>query len=332
MAMNFNSRDMVDVVLEITAMKSKLLLTDGNLLSLSQRHEGLRDLAEYIKMPSRWVRIYPEEFEDYVLSLRKAVGNLSDDEDSTTVMVKRTKALFASGQDVETAQRVVEQLIRQRDVNNLSLIHELCTKENVAPTTVIELLLMYAEMQNRWSFTYMFQNVQTRDDWDGVRSLDDLFQTEIVPHNQLVYFDQEFINYLSENNDDIHAIHWRNFERIVGEFFNKIGYTVELGPGRADGGVDLRIYNDQHTEKGPPLIIVQCKRYKKGNLVDVNTVKAFYADVLHEEARIGLIATTSMIEPAGKKVIHARGYNVATAESREVAKMINGMWRTHFRG
>ena len=91
----------------------------------------------------------------------------------------------------------------------------------------------------------------------------------------------------------------------------------------------IRIYPDEKEdrEKGPPLILVQCKRYKKENLVDINTVKAFYSDLIFEKSPIGLIATTSRIAPGGREAINARGYNIMVAESNEVNKMINNMWR-----
>ena len=68
------SKNLVDVVLETTAVKSKLLLTENNVLTLSQRHPGLDEFADHIKKPAKAVRIYPEEFDEYVLSLRRAIG------------------------------------------------------------------------------------------------------------------------------------------------------------------------------------------------------------------------------------------------------------------
>jgi len=324
------SKSLVDIVLEITAVKSKLLLTENNILTLSRRHEGLYELADYIREPVMPVRFRAEEFDEYVLSLRRAIGNIADSDDSAAIMLKHTKALLKKGHNVEGAQRVVAELIRRKDLYNHLLILDLCMKEKTEPEAVIDLLMMYGEAQNRTAFTALFRKVDLKEGLCGVRKLDELFHTEIIPSSGVIYFDQEFINYLKENNEDIHAIHWRNFERLIAEFFNKIGYVVKLGPGTSDGGVDIRVYNDKKQEKGPPLIIVQCKRYKKGNLVDINTVKAFYADVIHEDATVGLIATTSRIEAGGQEVINARGYNIAIAESKEISLMVNGMWRENY--
>lgn len=122
MAINFESKNLVDIVIEITAVKAKILLTDANVLELSERHEGLEDLATYVQDRDKAVRIYPNEFDEYVLSLRKAIGNIPDDLDSTSLMVKKTRALLDAGHDVEAAQRVVTELIRRRDVNDEKLI------------------------------------------------------------------------------------------------------------------------------------------------------------------------------------------------------------------
>jgi restriction system protein len=152
-----------------------------------------------------------------------------------------------------------------------------------------------------------------------------------VPSDSSKYLDQEFINYLKENTQDLDRIHWRNFERLVAEFFNKVGYHVKLGPGTNDGGIDIRVWADHNSSEGPPLMLIQCKRYSKGNQVSVDTVKAFYSDVIHEEAGVGLIATTSSLASGGKKVINVRGYNISIAESEEIKKMVYEMWRESFK-
>jgi hypothetical protein len=49
-----------------------------------------------------------------------------------------------------------------------------------------------------------------------------------------------------------------------------------------DGGVDVRVWTDQDSKTGPPLMLIQCKRYK--DVVGIETVKAFWSDV-HSKVR-----------------------------------------------
>jgi len=330
MAMNVNSKELIDVILEITAIKSKILLTENNIIKLSTKHEDVRQIAEMIINPNRGLRIYPDEFEGFILSVRKAIGSIEDDRDSTVIMVTGINSLLKRGHNVEGAQNAVHELVKNNKLYDVMMMSLLSIKYNTKVKTIIEVLKLFSEMQDRSSLFELFNPHKIVSNWDGIKSLNDLFETEIIPKDSTIYFDREFINYLANNTDEIDKIQWRNFERLVAEYFNRIGYDVSLGPGSHDGGIDIRVYNKERKENGPPLIIIQCKRYKEGNLVKVETVKAFYADVVHESATVGLIATTSRIEPAGKSTIQARGYNLSTAESHEISQMINGMWRSHF--
>ena len=64
--------------------------------------------------------------------------------------------------------------------------------------------------------------------------LGDLFQAENIPDDPETYLDQRYLDYLAQNSEDLHRIHWRNFERLTTEFFSRKGFEVELGPGGDD--------------------------------------------------------------------------------------------------
>jgi len=117
-------------------------------------------------------------------------------------------------------------------------------------------------------------------------------------------------------------MHWRNFERLTAEFFHKLDFKVELGPGTNDGGIDVRVFSE---EEHTPLIIIQCKRHKKSNDVKINTVKALYTDVDYEEAKYGLIATTSRVSKGGKDVCSIRKYPIGFAENSEIRTWLKKM-------
>jgi restriction system protein len=142
-------------------------------------------------------------------------------------------------------------------------------------------------------------------------SLSDLFHSEKLPPNDVQLFDQRFIDYLDRNPEGLLKMNWRQFEGLTAEWFQRKGYTVCLGPGRNDGGVDIRLWKDDVSQSGPPTIIVQCKRYKEK--VDRVTVKALYSDLLFEKAAGAMIVTTSDISYGAKKDIRAREYPITSA-------------------
>jgi restriction system protein len=145
-----------------------------------------------------------------------------------------------------------------------------------------------------------------RVEWRDEAELDSLFTEAGFPPAHGRFFDQRYIDFLSTNQIEIGAIHWRQFERLTAEYFDREGYRVELGPGTDDGGVDVRVWRSDG--QGPPFILIQCKRWK--DVVQQVHVKALYADVLDENATSGLIVTTSRLEPAAKRWCETHAYKI----------------------
>lgn len=157
----------------------------------------------------------------------------------------------------------------------------------------------------------------------GLISLNDLFHSEKLPSNDGRLFDQRFVDFLNRNPEELLRMHWRQFEGLAAEWFQRQGYTVELGPGRNDGGIDLRLWKDDVSQSGPPTVIVQCKRYK--DKVDRVTVKALYSDLLFEKATGAMVVTTSDISRGAKQDIRAREYPITAANLEEVTSWLSEM-------
>jgi restriction system protein len=154
-------------------------------------------------------------------------------------------------------------------------------------------------------------------------ALRSLFVSEQLPVDDKNFFDQRFINYLAMHSDKLPHMHWRQFEGMAAEWFARQGYDVELGPGRNDGSIDIRLWNEKSEPGAPPAVIVQCKRQDRK--IERVVVKALYADVLHEKAASGLIVTTSDISPGARRDCQARSYPITTANRSEVTRWIKAM-------
>ena len=150
-----------------------------------------------------------------------------------------------------------------------------------------------------------------------------LFTSERLPADERSYFDQRFINYLDSQPHRLGDIGWRQFEGLTAEWFSRNGYAVELGPGRNDGSIDLRLWGGDPAHGAPPTIIVQCKRQKRK--IERVVVKALYADILEEKAQSGLVVTTSDISPGAAADINARAYPITAANRAQVRSWINAM-------
>ena len=146
-------------------------------------------------------------------------------------------------------------------------------------------------------------------EWRGVEQLETLFSGGGNEPEIGRFIDQRFVNYLVANPEAIHSMHWRKFEEFTAEFFSRTGYKVELGSGRNDDGVDVRIWKDtQDRDSECPDCIVQCKRQRQK--VEKVVVKGLYADVQFEGAKRGLLVTTSELSGGARQTIGARGYPV----------------------
>lgn len=144
--------------------------------------------------------------------------------------------------------------------------------------------------------------------WSDVADLSDLFErgrNSERPEDS--FFDQRFMDFLSNNLDKLGQIHWRKFEELTAECFSRFGYRIELGPGSHDDGVDVRLWLPE--KEGAPQFLVQCKRQKEK--IDKVTVKGLYADVVHEGAEQGLLVTSSEFSPGARTTVSARGYPIS---------------------
>lgn len=162
-----------------------------------------------------------------------------------------------------------------------------------------------------------------RFDWSNTIDLEGLFKSESLESQYGEFIDQRFIDFLNRNRDKLGEMHWRKFEGLTAEYFLRHEYKVELGPGRNDGGIDVRVWKKDADEGEAPLILVQCKRYK--SKIDRTVIKALWADVDWEKAESGLIVTTSSIAPSAQHDCIARGYNIRQADKDVIVQWLDSM-------
>ena len=108
----------------------------------------------------------------------------------------------------------------------------------------------------------------------------------------------ELYEYFDNNSDHLTRLHWRKFEMLVAEILESQGFNVELGPGRADGGVDIRLL--QRDPIGDILTLVQVKRYSKNNRIRLQAVQALYGAKEAEGADKSMFVTTSSYLPSAR--------------------------------
>lgn len=161
-------------------------------------------------------------------------------------------------------------------------------------------------------------------EWKSVEVLQSLFKGGAGRPEVGEFIDQRFVNYLIANHDRLSDMHWRKFEELTAEYFHHQGFTVELGPGANDDGIDIRVWkDDQDVKIDPPHILIQCKRQKAK--VEKVVVKGLYADMQHFDAKYGLIVTSSELSPGARETILARGYPINEIDNAGLKKWLKAL-------
>ena len=149
---------------------------------------------------------------------------------------------------------------------------------------------------------------------------------ELKLHNLVTDFsdvwDEAFV-YISSHPEYLQQMHWRKFEELLSVIFRRKGFDVELGPSRADGGVDLRLlYKDSI---GPIVTLVQAKRWAQHRKVPIEPVRAFYSIVEDEKANRGLFVSTSEFLPQAKRFAELKAHQLELAGPGVVIEWIRSI-------
>jgi len=110
---------------------------------------------------------------------------------------------------------------------------------------------------------------------------------------------------ISQGTTNIDDLSWRQFEQLIAELLERDGYSVELGPGRSDGGKDL-IAKKSQGESGLFVAVWQAKKNSKQNKVKIETIRelAFVRD--ENRASKGIIVTTSHLTRGAIALVQQR--------------------------
>jgi restriction system protein len=323
-AINFSGRQFVGSFGEATGYKSGLAINEDELRQILEQG-GYGDVwPEY---DDQWVRIRSEALEEMFAWTLAQVGagpavHVVHPMAFAYHRLKHDPALLAALEDV--GRRYIDFLQASMAAKagpvDLTPFLEQVADEADPANLMVALLLVEATaahlQQSPW-------NTLRAVDWENVRDLEELFNSEQLssPHGE--YFDERFANFLAANFERIDRINWRQFEGLAAEFFKQAGFQVELGPGRNDDGVDIRLRPMDQYPDAPAVVLVQCKR--QAQRVEKTVVKALWADMQHEHAQGGLIVTTSSLSPGAKATRTARGWAVAEADRDSVRQFIDAL-------
>ncbi len=113
---------------------------------------------------------------------------------------------------------------------------------------------------------------------------------------------------------DISALHWKEFEGIIGAAYKNMGYEVkEFGGSKPDGGIDLILLQNGHKA------IVQCKHWED-YAVGVKVVRELYGIMAAEGADQGILITSSYFTREAENF--AYGKPLQLIQGNELSRLI----------
>lgn len=128
----------------------------------------------------------------------------------------------------------------------------------------------------------------------------------------------ELYEYFSKHSDQLARLDWRKFEMLVTEVLQAQGFEAELGPGRADGGVDIRLL--QRDPIGDLLTLVQVKKHDVKYPIGLQAVQALHGVKEAEGADNSMFVTTSRYLKSSKDFASRDNVNMALYVSEDVRK------------
>lgn len=324
------TKELASTISEAAGFKTGLSLSKEGLYELFPEDSGYKALFK--AEDEVYARLHSYDFDELFTNALYYMGNIPNPTPmSHTIRLfhkyKSDPALSTIYQEVQKIYLLyMEKALRQVASGGSSLIDPTDFMTEAAKrfgkdglTMSLELVMGNSEeMHCRLSSSYR------RFEWKDTIELESLFKSESIETKHGRFIDQRYIDYLNRNGYYIKKMHWRKFEALTAEYFEREGFKVQLGPGRNDGGIDVRVWREESAATDdPPLILIQCKRHKEK--IDRTVVKALWADMQFEKAESGLIVTTSSIAHGAKSDCIARSYNIDEADSEKIKSWIEKM-------
>lgn len=122
----------------------------------------------------------------------------------------------------------------------------------------------------------------------------------------------------SSGTIDVHTITPEQFELLIADLLNKMGFRVEHTGKTGDGGIDIK------AELSTPLVggrfIIQCKRYSEDTKVDVKDIRDLFGVIHSEMAGRGILITTSSF--TSKAIDFANGKPIELIDGEKLEKLL----------
>jgi restriction system protein len=144
--------------------------------------------------------------------------------------------------------------------------------------------------------------------------------TEITP--RIVVANATLMERLKKQPESIFQIPSRQFEEIVAELLDDMGFEVEITKATRDGGKDILAY--MSTGIGKFLCLVEAKKYRQDRTVGVELVRTLYGTLCDYQANSAMLVTTSSFSADARAFQRKHEYQLSLQDYGTVVQWIHG--------
>jgi restriction system protein len=132
----------------------------------------------------------------------------------------------------------------------------------------------------------------------------------------IVSANEAMVKALKKRPEDVFSLSPREYEKLVAELLNDLGYEVELTKATRDGGKDILAY--LKTEAATVLTLVEAKRYRATRKIGVELVRTLYGTLCDYQANSAMMVTTSSYSPDAKTLAKKHPYQLSLKDYTDV--------------
>lgn len=171
------------------------------------------------------------------------------------------------------------------------------------------------------------------DERDDAINTDNIILNEIYrPEPQDIKYNSKIIilpvndsvlKFLSENPEEFYKLKPREFEEVMAEIYNRLGYDVELTKKTRDGGKDIILRKSDLV--GDYIYYVECKQFSPNIAVGIGIVKEFLGTIVSDKPNGGIIATTSFFSRDAQQFVQEEKLNsqIQLHDFNRVQRLLN---------
>jgi hypothetical protein len=136
----------------------------------------------------------------------------------------------------------------------------------------------------------------------------------------IIAANQAIIARLRKQPTDVFKLTSRQYEELVAELLDDMGYEVELTPATRDGGKDILASIKTPTAK--LLCLVEAKRYRQDRKLGVGLVRSLYGTLHDYQANSAMLVTTSTYSKDAYALQQKHKFQVSLKDYADVAGWI----------